>query len=64
LRPAPISRLRLNVHRNHGSHFEKAKTAFEEGGGRDELVEDPVPMDNRDQNSIEKEKIEEHVDKV
>jgi len=24
--------------RNHGSHFEKAKTAFEQGGGRDELV--------------------------
>jgi len=25
---------------NHGSHFEKAKTAIEEGGGRGELVED------------------------
>lgn len=25
--------------RNHGFHFEKAKTAFEEGGGRGELVE-------------------------
>ncbi|CAL1712690.1 unnamed protein product [Somion occarium] len=25
---------------NHGSHFEKAKAAFEEGAGRDELVED------------------------
>ena len=24
---------------NFGSHFEKAKTAFEEGGGRDELGE-------------------------
>ena len=26
--------------RNHGAHFEKHKTAFEEGGGRDELEED------------------------
>lgn len=26
--------------RNHGFHFEKAKTAFEEGGGRGELVGD------------------------
>jgi MFS transporter, SHS family, lactate transporter len=25
---------------NHGSHFEKGKTAFEEGAGNDELVED------------------------
>ena len=25
---------------NIGSHFEKAKTAFEEGGGRDELKEE------------------------
>jgi len=25
---------------NHGSHFEKAKTAFEEGGGNDELIDD------------------------
>ena len=25
---------------NYGSHFEKHKTAFEEGGGRDELEED------------------------
>lgn len=29
--------------RNHGSHFEKHKTAFEEGGGRDEaMIEDEV----------------------
>lgn len=27
-------------YRNHGSHFEKAKTAIEEGGGRGELAED------------------------
>jgi MFS transporter, SHS family, lactate transporter len=26
--------------RSHASHFEKAKTAIEEGGGRDELAED------------------------
>jgi len=26
---------------NHGLHFEKAKTAFEEGGGRDEIIEEP-----------------------
>ncbi|KAI0074125.1 MFS general substrate transporter [Panus rudis PR-1116 ss-1] len=29
---------------NHGSHFEKAKTAFEEGAGRDELEEDDLPV--------------------
>lgn len=40
--------------RNHGSHFEKAKTAFEEGGGRDELVEVPeVLAEKREQESIE-----------
>lgn len=39
---------------NHGSHFEKAKTAFEEGGGRDELVEVPeVLAEKREQESIE-----------
>lgn len=26
-------------HRNYGSHFEKSKTAFEEGGGRGDLAE-------------------------
>ena len=26
--------------RNHSAHFEKAKTAFEEGGGIDEVIED------------------------
>lgn len=35
-RSSPLPRLR----RNHGAHFEKHKTAFEEGGGRDEEVED------------------------
>ncbi len=28
------------VNRNYGSNFEKAKTAIEEGGGRDELADD------------------------
>ena len=27
-----------HLFRNHGSHFEKAKTAFEQGGGRGELA--------------------------
>jgi len=26
--------------RNHGSHFEKHKTAFEQGGGRDEAFQE------------------------
>lgn len=26
--------------RNYGSHFEKSKTAFEEGGGRGDIIED------------------------
>ena len=30
------------VYRNHGSHFEKAKTAFEEGAANDEPVADDV----------------------
>lgn len=47
-------RLPLMLSRNHGSHFEKAKTAFEEGGGRDELVEVPeVLAEKREQESIE-----------
>jgi MFS transporter, SHS family, lactate transporter len=29
--------------RNHAAHFEKAKTAFEEGGGNDELEIDEFP---------------------
>jgi hypothetical protein len=42
------------LYRNHGSHFENAKTAFEEGGGRDELAEaPPVPTEKGDQQSIE-----------
>jgi SHS family lactate transporter-like MFS transporter len=44
-------------HRNHASHFEKAKTAFEEGAGNDELeVEDP-PRDKLSTDN-EKESIE------
>ena len=27
---------------NHGAHFEKAKTAFEEGGGNDELEDEDL----------------------
>jgi SHS family lactate transporter-like MFS transporter len=36
----------LLLSRNHSSHFEKAKTAFEEGGGRGELEgeDDMVPV--------------------
>jgi hypothetical protein len=30
------------LYRNHGSHFEKAKTAFEEGAANDEPVTDDV----------------------
>jgi SHS family lactate transporter-like MFS transporter len=26
--------------RNHSAHFEKAKTAFEEGAGKDEFIEE------------------------
>jgi SHS family lactate transporter-like MFS transporter len=29
--------------RNHASHFEKAKPAFEEGAGDDELEVDEIP---------------------
>jgi SHS family lactate transporter-like MFS transporter len=29
--------------RNHAAHFEKAKTAFEEGGGNDDLEIDEFP---------------------
>jgi SHS family lactate transporter-like MFS transporter len=36
-----LSHSTLNFRRNHGLHFEKAKTAFEEGGGRDEIIEEP-----------------------
>ena len=30
-------------YRNHASHFEKAKPAFEEGAGDDELEVDEIP---------------------
>lgn len=33
----------MNVNRNHSSHFEKAKAAFEEGAGNDEMEEEEVP---------------------
>jgi len=37
----PVHMLTRLVFRNHGAHFEKHKTAFEEGGGRDDaLIED------------------------
>ncbi|EKM79685.1 hypothetical protein AGABI1DRAFT_114166 [Agaricus bisporus var. burnettii JB137-S8] len=36
---------------NHGSHFEKAKTAFEEGGGRGEFVDDGPEGRQRDEDS-------------
>ncbi len=32
---------------NYGSHFEKHKTAFEEGGGRDELEDEESPSASR-----------------
>ncbi|GJE88848.1 MFS general substrate transporter [Phanerochaete sordida] len=32
---------------NHGSHFEKHKTAIEEGGGRDEIAEDDDDAERR-----------------
>jgi MFS transporter, SHS family, lactate transporter len=33
--------------RNHASHFEKAKPAFEEGAGDDELEADEIPSRDR-----------------
>ena len=55
----------LMLHRNHGSHFENAKTAFEEGGGRGELADDPeVLTESRDKNSMEKDNVDEQVVKV
>jgi MFS transporter, SHS family, lactate transporter len=58
-------RLLLMLCRNHGSHFEKAKTAFEEGGGRDELVDAPeVLRARREQDSMEKENVDEQMEKV
>ena len=36
------SHLSLFVNRNHSSHFENAKAAFEEGAGQDEM-EDKIP---------------------
>ena len=32
---------------NHGSHFEKAKTAFEEGAGADELEDEEILEEER-----------------
>jgi MFS transporter, SHS family, lactate transporter len=34
--------------RNHGSHFEKHKTAIEEGGGRDEIAVEEEPREQED----------------
>ena len=33
--------------RNHGSHFEKHRTAFEEGGGRDDAILEDEPSGSR-----------------
>ena len=56
------------LYRNHGSHFENAKTAFEEGGGRDELADvrkDLTELEMRDwQDSMEKGKVCEEVEIV
>jgi SHS family lactate transporter-like MFS transporter len=43
-----------NNFRNHASHFEKAKPAFEEGAGDDELEADEIP--SRDKFSEDDEK--------
>ena len=40
----------INPPRNYGSHFEKSKTAFEEGGGRDEIAE-PTPHNGSHESS-------------
>ena len=57
-------RLLLMLYRNHGSHFENAKTAFEEGGGRDELAEAPeISTERRDQHPEEK-NVDDQVEKV
>jgi len=39
------SLLTNGVRRNHGSHFEKAKTAFEEGAANDEPADDVVDQE-------------------
>jgi SHS family lactate transporter-like MFS transporter len=58
-------RLLLMLYRNHGSHFENAKTAFEEGGGRDELADGPEVLTGKgDQRSMEKEDVDEQMEKV
>lgn len=36
------------VHRRHASHFEKHKTAFEEGGGRDDAIMEDEPESVRE----------------
>lgn len=45
----------MTTRRNHASHFEKHKTAFEEGGGRDDayIEEEQDPRSTRD---VEEEK--------
>jgi len=36
------------LYRNHGSHFEKAKAAFEEGAANEEpIVDEPVEQEER-----------------
>jgi MFS transporter, SHS family, lactate transporter len=58
-------RFSLMLYRNHGSHFENAKTAFEEGGGRDELADAPeVLTERRDQDWMEKVNVDDQVEKV
>lgn len=57
------------THRNHGSHFEKAKAAFEEGAVRDEaIVESEDHHDEKDEStrptSLEDVKEKSSVDRV
>jgi SHS family lactate transporter-like MFS transporter len=44
--------------RNHGSHFEKHKAAFEEGAGRDDAMMEDVEETSSPISPIEKEKAE------
>jgi MFS transporter, SHS family, lactate transporter len=56
-------RLSLIFYRNHSSHFENAKTAFEEGGGRNELADAPeIATEKGDQDS-EKETVVDQLEK-
>ena len=45
-----------SLFRNHASHFEQHKTAFEEGGGRDDAV-----MEDEDENGNHSIKDSDHV---